>query len=133
MVRYCLDTNVIIDFFRGDDFITDKIRELSSDELFFTAVSLCEIFRGIYLYSKNEEQEIELRDVQIFLQTVKVLSLDIDSCREFGKIFAELKKKGKMTQESDLMIASIAKTNNAILVTRNKKHFENTGIKIEVW
>ena len=38
-----------------------------------------------------------------------------------------------MTEESDLMIASIAKANGLVLVTRNKKHFENIDIKIEVW
>ena len=134
MVKYCLDTDVIIDFFRGNNFAVDKIQKLSeANELFFTSISLCEIFRGTYLYSKDEEQETELREIDSFLQNVKILTLDIYSCKEFGKIFDDLRKKGKMTQESDLMIASIAKSNNAIIVTRNKKHFENIGVKIESW
>ena len=31
------------------------------------------------------------------------------------------------------MIASIIKANNFILVTRDKKHFDNLGIKVEQW
>jgi len=38
-----------------------------------------------------------------------------------------------MIPESDLMIASIAKNNSLILVTRDKKHFDNLGIKVEQW
>jgi predicted nucleic acid-binding protein len=41
---------------------------------------------------------------------------------------------GKQTQEFDLMIASIAKENNLIVITRNKKHFEDIpDLKVEEW
>ena len=134
MVKYCLDTDIIIDFFRGNALMIEKIQKLSEfNELFLTVISLCEIFRGIYSYSKGKEQEKELGDIDVFLQRVNILSLDINSSREFGKISAELKRRGKMTQELDLMIASIAKSNNTIIVTRNRKHFENTGVNVEIW
>ena len=54
-----------------------------------------------------------------------ILDFDTFSCELYGKIYAELKKSGNIIQDSDMMIAAICKTNNKILITRNKKHFEN--------
>ncbi|MBI2057184.1 type II toxin-antitoxin system VapC family toxin [Candidatus Pacearchaeota archaeon] len=134
MVDYCLDTNIIIEFFKGNEEIVKKINALfEKDRLFINSISLCEIYRGIYLYSKDKRLKKELDDLKSLLHFATFVTLDFDSSEEFGKLSYELKKKGKPTQEADLMIASICKTNNLVLVTKDKKHFKNLGIKVEDW
>ncbi len=54
-----------------------------------------------------------------------------ESCRIFGEDFVRLQKEGNTTDDFDLMIASIAKAYGTIVVTRNKKHFDKTGAKVE--
>ncbi len=133
MVDYCLDTNVIIDFLKGNEKIIKKVSGLSQQNtLFITSVSLCELYKGIYLYSKGKRFEKELDDLEILLQSINFITLDTDSCNEFGKLFADLSKKGSLTQDPDLMIASICKTNDLVLVTKDKKHFRNLGKRIDV-
>jgi len=122
---YCLDTNIAIEFLKGNKLVIDRIRLISQEmEIFITHISLCELYQGIYLSDKIDK---ELNEIENFLGSVKVIGFDDFSCREFGRLFAYLKEKGKMTNEFDLMIASIVKVNDMVLVTRDKKHFEDLG------
>lgn len=128
---YCLDTNIVVDFLRGNKIIIEKIRNISiNNDLFITCISLCELFKGAFLSSKSEK---ELGIINEFLDSIKVLDLNIDSCKSFGKEYARLNKIGKQTKEFDLMIACIAKSNELVLITRDKKDFENIDAKVEAW
>ncbi|MBI2143905.1 type II toxin-antitoxin system VapC family toxin [Candidatus Woesearchaeota archaeon] len=121
---HCLDTNIVIDHFRGSESITGKIQQLKNEgfEIAITTITLCELCKGFYL---SEQKEANLAVLNGFLNTVTLLSQSRLSCILFGKDFALLKTKGLMTQEMALMIASICKANNSILITRNIKDFKN--------
>ena len=128
---YCLDTNIIIDIFHGNKEIVKKLNELKDDfDIYLTPVTLCELYKGAYLFF-NQKKGVD--EVDNFISSFDILDFNVECCREFGKIYAELKKKGKITQETDLMIASIAKVNDLILITRDKKGFAHAGVKLEVW
>ena len=132
MVNYCVDTNIIIDILRGDSKVAEKINVKTSegDGFFVTPVSLCELFRGAYGHAKSEEKVLSAESI---IEIFNVLDFSIDSCKIFGQFYAKLSRSGKVTNEFDLMIASIVKANNLILITRDKKHFEGLGIKVEQW
>ncbi len=128
---YCLDTSVVIAIFRDDRGIAKKISAIDPDKVFFTDITLCELFKGAY---KSQRKEESLRLVYDFVNNFKLLGLTVEGCEMFGKDFNALARTGKPTQEFDLVIASIAKENDLILVTRNKKDFENVpDLKIEEW
>ncbi len=126
---YCLDTNIIIDIIRGDKVISEKISQLKGD-IFINPITQCELFKGVYLSSKKDKQ---LNVIEELTDSFDVLEFNKDICIEFGKEYARLNNLGKQVPEFDLIIACFAKVNNFILVTRDKKHFENIDIKIEVW
>lgn len=131
MVNYCLDTNIIIEFLRGNNELIEKLNEVQqSHKLFTTSITLCEVYKGAFLSTKKDS---ELPIIKEFIETLEIAELDKIACEEFGEESARLKKKGKMMGEFDLIIAAITKTNNLILVTRNKKDFEHVDVKIEVW
>jgi tRNA(fMet)-specific endonuclease VapC len=128
---YCLDTSVIVNYLRGDRETISKFEEFFNDEeIFITPLTLCELFRGAYLSSSPENK---LKLIKEFTDLFSLLEFNEKVCLEYGKEYARLSKLGKITENIDLMIACFAKVNNLILVTRNKKHFENIGIKIESW
>ena len=128
---YCLDTNIVVDILRGDRELAKRVaKEVEEGDVFLTPVSLCELYRGVFGHSKPEQKEIILN---LFISNFSLTSFSDDACRIFGEIYNSLKKKGKTVSEFDLMIASIAKANDLVLVTRDKKHFENLGIRVEVW
>src|SRR3989338_10682023 len=98
--------------------------------MFITPLTLCELFRGAYLSS---DSEIKVKQIKEFTDSFNLLEFNEEVCIEYGKEYAKLCKLGKITENIDLMIACFTKVNNLILVTRNKKHFENTGVRIEFW
>jgi len=132
LIRYCLDSDVIIDFIRGKKIIIDKIRNILEDSIpFITTITLCELFKGAYL-TKNSENEVKKFDT--LTNNLLIVTLDKNSSKIFGIKNKELLDKGKQTEIPDLMIASICIANDLVLATRNKKHFENISeLKTEFW
>ena len=128
---YCLDSDVVIAHFRGDNSIKEHLDRISGDELFITPITLCELYRGVFL-SWNPEKDRFL--VKRLLERIHLLNFDLPACEIFGETYKLLRQSGKLTQDGDLMIASICISNNATLVSRNKRHFENIkGLKVEEW
>jgi predicted nucleic acid-binding protein len=54
---------------------------------------------------------------------MQILDLSFNACQEAAKIYKELKNKGSMVGEFDILIAAITRTNNETLVTR-AEHFD---------
>lgn len=130
---YCLDTNIIIDFFRNDSSIKKKIEEIEQQEatVCISHVILCELWQGVYLAPK-QKNPAEL--VNVLLEEVEIIGFTKEAAQIYGKQYAELKAAGKQTQEFDLMIAAICIAHNAILVTRNRKDFANIkDLKMVAW
>ncbi len=69
-----------------------------------------------------------------FFRKVKVLLLDQDAADRFGKIKANLRRKGEIIGDFDILIASIALSHDETLVTNNTDHFERISeLKYENW
>jgi tRNA(fMet)-specific endonuclease VapC len=130
---YCIDTNIAIDHLRGDSSVTQRLKHLqdNGEEIAITSITLCELYKGAFISAQKEKN---LEAIRIFLGAVQLLTENGKSCLAFGQDYGELKNKGKLTQESDLMMASICKANNFVLVTRNIKDFKNIpGLLVEKW
>lgn len=128
---YCLDTDILIDYLRGNSKTIEKISFLYMHGigLSTTFLNICELYKGVYL-SKNREKEED--EINSLIETVKPIEMDQHSCIFFGKEWSRLQKEGKITQVLDLMIASVAVANSLTLITRNRKHYQNiSGLKIE--
>jgi tRNA(fMet)-specific endonuclease VapC len=123
-MQYCLDTNVIIDFFRNDPCVTQKMQDLEKQNIQFliTSITLSELWRGAYLAPKKNAPIQLIKDL---LLRVEVLPLSGDACKIYGEKFAELKKQGKLVEDFDLLIGSSCIAQNTIFITRNPKHFKN--------
>ena len=65
---------------------------------------------------------------------MQIWDLTFIACEQAAKIYIELKNKGSMVGEFDILIASIARANNEELVTRDE-HFEIrvSGSKLQKW
>ena len=120
---YSLDTNIIIDFLRGENGAVRKIEELKQTHILsITPIVLSELYKGAFLGARQEEI---FSTVEQFSKSLVFLEYTEEACKIFGEKFAELKKIGKPTEESDLMIASICIAKDSILVTKNYKHFKD--------
>jgi len=125
-----LDTTFLVDLLRGNQEATTKISEIEkkNETVATTTVSVFEIWQGIP--KKATEKQIE-ETLELF-KSINILSLDFDSALEAGEIQRKLKSAGEKIDPEDAMIAGIAKTQRAKVLTRNKKHFERIkGLEVE--
>lgn len=128
---FCLDTDILIEHFRGNKKIKDKIKSLSNDDIIgVTWLSFYEFFKGIFLSGKLEEESF----LQKLFDTSLILESSYKSAKRGGEIYANLKIKGQLINDADILIASIVMSYEATLVTNNVSHFSRIdGLKIENW
>jgi len=128
---YCLDTDIIIEFFKGNPKIVEGFSKIKKSRISITVLTFYEFLKGAYTSPK---QKADLHMLELFLKNVELLNLSPSSCHKAALIYNELKNKGKLLNDADLLIASIAIINNKILVTNNIKHFNRiSGLKLENW
>lgn len=128
---YLIDTSIIVDIFRGNRELTEKLDKLIRiDEIYLNYIVVSELFKGAFLHSKPKEKINQVKD---FIGNFEMIDFNIESCEEFGKIYSFLKNSGELIPEFDIMLASIAKASDLTLVTKDKKHFQDIGIKVEQW
>ncbi len=130
-MKYLLDTNICIYFLNGDHAIAERIRAVGADALCITGPVLSELFFGAYNSARPREN---IERVKQFSRLVDFLSDTPESAAQFGKIKAELRRKGKPVDDIDIFIAAAALDHGAVLVTNNVSHFSRIGgLAIENW
>jgi tRNA(fMet)-specific endonuclease VapC len=128
---YVWDTDTCIYWLKGREEIRCKVREMEEANIGVTLITLAELKYGAY---SSQRVQQNLKNIENLLQEVQVLHLDQDSADRFGNIKARLRKKGKLIEDFDILIASMTLVNNGILVTSNTEHFKRIeGLKLENW
>lgn len=116
--RYLLDTNIIIDFFNGDDIVTKKI--ITAEEVFIPNIALGELYFGSYCSKKIKSN---IKRIDDFIVSSSVINTNIETAKIYGQIKKNLKEKGTPVPENDIWIAALAKQFTLKLLTRDR-HFE---------
>ena len=127
----CLDATFIIDILRGNREVLSLVSKFDKLNVIKSIPSpvVSEIFQGIHLSRDLNQEE---QKIGRLVNSLEILSLTKNSAILAGKISSSLMKEGQDIGLVDCMIAAIAITNNEILVTKNKKHFERIpNLKIE--
>jgi tRNA(fMet)-specific endonuclease VapC len=127
-----LDTDILSYYFSGNATIKDNLLKAiqSGHKIALTSINVYEILKGLK-YKNNKNKENLFRE---FLKKVIVCGLDDQSISLAADIYADLKTKGKMVGDADILIASIVINNEGILISNNQKHYENiTALSLENW
>lgn len=129
---YFLDTNTCIYYLNGRySSILDKFKRTNADLIVIPAIVKAELYYGA---EKSLKKKINLNILDSFLCPFQIADFNSDSAIEYARIRADLEKKGTPIGPNDLMIASIVKANNGILVTNNTAEFGRiSGLHIENW
>ncbi|MDP2799208.1 MAG: type II toxin-antitoxin system VapC family toxin [Deltaproteobacteria bacterium] len=131
MRTYVFDTDIAIYWLKGNEQIRNRVLQVGPDNLRITIITLAELHFGAYNSQKREQNLSHIRD---FLRKVTVLSFDEKAADRFGQVKATLRKSGEIIEDFDILIASIAIVQNAVLVTNNTNHFERIpGLHLENW
>ena len=125
----CVDSDCIIDFLKGKREAVEIIN-IYKDELVTTELNLFEIYFGIY--QKKDFSIGEERSTDEFFNSLQVLPFDKECGKSASKILASQMRKGKMSNQNDVLIISILEKNEIpSIITKNVKHFSNIhGLKV---
>ncbi len=131
-MMYLLDTNICIYIIKNQYLeIINKLDKVGIDKIGVSSVTIAEMEYGIAKSLKPKEAEAKLYE---FLVPFEIYDFTISSARYYGRIRAELTKFGTPIGPMDMLIASIALSNEMTLVTNNVKEFERIrNLKIENW
>ncbi len=130
-MKYLLDTNTVIYFFKGMGQVADHLLSKHSEQLAISSVTLYELKVGI-LKSNNPSKRIS--QLERLLRFITVIPFDDGCAHQTAKIRAELEKSGTPIGPYDLQIAGTAIAYQRILVTHNTKEFARiSGIMLDDW
>lgn len=129
-MKYLIDTNICIHFFRGQFDLIDKFDEIKLNNCAISEITLAELIFGAE-NSSNPKKNYKLIDK--FSERVKILPI-FNALNIYAKEKVRLRKKGVMISDFDMLIAATAISNDLIMVTENIKEFKRIrGIQIENW
>lgn len=126
-----LDTNICVLALNGSEpTVMERVRAERA-ELLLCSVVKAELLFGADASKSPTRNHARLRD---FFASFPSLPFDDDAAREYGRLRARLRERGRPIGPNDLMIAAIALANDVALVTRNTREFERVeGLAIEAW
>ena len=134
---YVLDSDHLSLYQRGYEPIAQKIITLSPHEIYITVISAEELIRGRLSQIRKASSPYEkVRAYQWFIRTLEflhsfsILGYGAKSEAQF-QLYVEQKIR---IGTQDLRIAAITKSNDATLITRNRKDFERVPhLNMENW
>lgn len=131
-MKYVLDTNVCINYLRGkSQLIADRLVKIPAANRIIPSIVKAELYHGAYKSTRPEEN---IKKVSDFLKLNSSLAFDDSAAQIFGRIRANLERKGITIGPYDLQIAAISIAHDCILVTHNTNEFSRIDeLKIEDW
>ena len=116
-----LDTNVIIDYLIGKEDVVREVNSYGKNELSTTFVNEYELLK------KDRRKTME--DV---IQNLRVYHSNDMSARAAARAYLELKSRGKMISDNDLLIFGICVANDEVLLTQDKAfaYLRSSNVKI---
>jgi tRNA(fMet)-specific endonuclease VapC len=123
---YILDTDHVSLLQRADPHVRSKTERIASSELATTVISLDEQLRGRLAFVNRARSEAEivyayelLSKTYGFFAAVNLLPYDVEA----AALCRQLRQHKIAIGTQDLRIAAIALSRDAVLVTRNSRHF----------
>lgn len=136
---HLLDTDTLTHLHADHPKVVERLRALDDPDVGTTIITKIELLRGRIDFLQKAATGAELLRAQQFLvrteellEQIVIVPFDTMAAAQFDQLRANrsLRKIGR----ADLLIASIALSKRATLVTRNVRHFKPVaGLKIVNW
>ncbi|MEW6609673.1 MAG: type II toxin-antitoxin system VapC family toxin [bacterium] len=127
-----VDTDILSLFFRNQDNVVSNFKKYLNqyEKINLSIITYYEILSGL----KYRDASKQLDSFLEFTKHNTVLSLTKESVMISSDLYTNLRKKGRLIDDIDILIAGVALSNNLVLVTNNEEHFRNIkGLEILNW
>jgi len=132
MPDYLLDTSILIEILRENPAVLERMRAavMAEQDVQINALSYYEARRGLL----GARSQTKLRKFDGFCRTFGITHLDQAALDRASELYVDLKEKGQLIEDADILIAAMALVHNAVLVTDNVSHFRRiAGLGLENW
>ncbi len=130
--RALIDTDILSYYFKGDPIVVENFKKyLRKYEIIeISLITYYEILSGLLF--KNALKQLEI--FNDFVSENIVIAATEESCKISSEIYSNLRNRGELIDDIDLLIAGIAIENEMTLVTNNTNHFGRIyGLNLENW
>jgi tRNA(fMet)-specific endonuclease VapC len=129
-MRYMLDTNTVSALIRQHPSVVRRVVAASMASLCISAITAGELSFGL---ARRPEAVRLRRAVEAFLQRVDVLAWNRDTADHYGRVRADMQRRGKTLAPLDLLIATHALSAGAVLVTNDRTFGQVPALDMEDW
>jgi tRNA(fMet)-specific endonuclease VapC len=131
MLRYLLDTNIVIYVLKRRPIEVLPKFNANADRMAISSITLAELMHGA---EKSQRVNENLLAIEDFCSRLEVLPYGAKAAQHYGAIRATLEKFGQPIGVNDLHIAGHARSEGLVLVTNNVLEFERVpALEIENW
>ncbi|MFC7436352.1 type II toxin-antitoxin system VapC family toxin [Hydrogenophaga bisanensis] len=131
MLRYLLDTNIVIYVLKRRPIEVLSVFNANASRMAISSITLAELMHGAEKSSRVTENLMAIED---FCSRLDVLPYGSKAAQHYGAIRAHLEKLGRPIGLNDLHIAAHARSEGLVLVTNNTAEFERVpALEIENW
>lgn len=127
-----LDTDILSIFMRRPASLRVKARPYLAEHgrFTFSLITKYEILRG--LKAKKAQRQLERFEERCSRSII--LPIGDDVIERASDIYADLKRRGELIGDADILIAACALVNGMGVVTNNERHFKRIGgLTVENW
>jgi tRNA(fMet)-specific endonuclease VapC len=127
-----LDTNICIYAIKHKpERVFNELKKHDPQDVCISSVTYAELVHGVEKSAAVEKNRLAL---SLLLANIEIMDFDVEAANCYGRIRAELERKGTPIGPLDMMIAGHAHSLGYMLVTNNVKEFIRIeGLQIENW
>lgn len=132
-MRYVLDSGIVADFIARRGLVPGRVRATRAQggNVGICTPILAELIGGV-LHSNNPERNLDILRKRIVPLTL--WSFDKAAAFEYGRIYAELRARGRIIQVPDIQIAAIAfALGDCVVVSKDSDLGAVPGLTVEDW
>lgn len=128
-----LDTNVLSELMRAkpDPKVLAWVDAQPASRLMICSITVAEILCGIARMPDGKRKQGLLDIASAMFDedfAGNILPFDADAAVHYAEIAAESEARGRVVDMADAQIAAIGRLHDAVIATRNIRHFESLGV-----
>ncbi len=130
-----LDTNVLSELMRAkpDPKVLAWVDAQPASRLMICSITVAEILYGIARMPEGKRKQGLLDIASAMFDedfAGNILPFDADAAVHYAEIAAESEARGRVVDMADAQIAAIGRLHDAVIATRNIRHFESLGVAL---
>lgn len=128
-MKHMLDTNIVSHLFKRHPGVVNRMAHLAPADVCISSITEAEL-----LYGADKKQSSGLKEtIRKFLSTITICDWDSDAAATYGKLRADMEKRGKMMGDLDQLIAAHALSRGTTMVTNDRAFGMVPELSVEDW